>query len=169
MSDSKFMCSKCSETLMYCACESNPLDSGNQTDRLESTINQLRAELDQEQNQIALCKLESETLAMSIYNKSYKDDSPNFELCDTPAGVLTQIDNMVAGLYQELEQVKKERDELEPLVKQAYIEGYVENCIPSEMFMGEPVSSLVTSCWELSEVKEDTVIVLNAVDKGESK
>ena len=46
-------------------------------------------------------KREAESLAMALWRKWYKDDSPNFELCDSVAGVITQINNMTAGLVRE--------------------------------------------------------------------
>lgn len=46
-------------------------------------------------------KREAESFAMSLWQKWYKDDSPNFELCDSVAGVITQINNMTAGLVRE--------------------------------------------------------------------
>ena len=45
-------------------------------------------------------KREAESLAMSLWRRHYQDVSPDFELCDTTAGVITQIDNMVAGVIQ---------------------------------------------------------------------
>ena len=52
---------------------------------------------------------ESSSYALSIYNNYYKQrpDAVTFELCDTSAGVVTQIDNMVTGVIAELE---KDRD-----------------------------------------------------------
>ena len=46
-------------------------------------------------------KREAESLAMALWRKWYKDDSPNFELCDSVAGVITQINNMTTGLVKE--------------------------------------------------------------------
>jgi len=46
-------------------------------------------------------KREAESLAMSLWSKWYKDESPNFELCDSVAGVITQINNMTTGLVRE--------------------------------------------------------------------
>jgi hypothetical protein len=46
-------------------------------------------------------KREAESLAMSLWQKWYKDDSPDFELCDSVAGVITQINNMTTGLVRE--------------------------------------------------------------------
>ncbi len=50
-----------------------------------------------------LAKLEAESLAMALWNQHYKKDSPNFELCDSVAGVITQINNMTAGLTSTLQ------------------------------------------------------------------
>ncbi len=59
------------------------------------------------EQQLAGAKRESENLALSLYNKHYADepDAVPFELCDSPAGVITQIDNMVCGLknFKDLE------------------------------------------------------------------
>jgi hypothetical protein len=46
-------------------------------------------------------KREAESLAMALWQKWYKDDSPDFELCDSVAGVITQINNMTTGLVKE--------------------------------------------------------------------
>lgn len=48
---------------------------------------------------------EASSLALSLYRRFYQTTAPNFSLCDSPAGVITQIDNMIAGII-------KERDEL---------------------------------------------------------
>jgi hypothetical protein len=45
-----------------------------------------------------LAEAEARTLALYIWGKFYKLDSPNFELLDTLSGVISQIDNMVTGL-----------------------------------------------------------------------
>ena len=41
------------------------------------------------EKQLADAKREAEHLAMSIWKKRYKETSPNFELCDTVAAVLS--------------------------------------------------------------------------------
>lgn len=41
---------------------------------------------------------QTKKVAMSLYNRFYKETAPDFELCDNLFGVLSQIDNMVAGL-----------------------------------------------------------------------
>jgi hypothetical protein len=47
---------------------------------------------------LADAKREAESLALYLWEKHYKEDSPNFELCDSVAGVISQIDNMTTGL-----------------------------------------------------------------------
>lgn len=42
-------------------------------------------------------------LAMAIYKRRYRTQSPKFELCPDTVGVITQIDNMVAGLFSDIE------------------------------------------------------------------
>lgn len=44
---------------------------------------------------------EATDLALFLHKKHYKNESPEFDLCDSPAGILTQIDNMVCGLVKE--------------------------------------------------------------------
>ena len=45
-------------------------------------------------------KMVADYLALVLWKKHYKKESPNFELCEDVAGVITQIDNMVAGLVK---------------------------------------------------------------------
>ena len=44
---------------------------------------------------------EASELAMCIWRSEFRNESPEFELCDSPAGVITQIDNMFAGIRQQ--------------------------------------------------------------------
>lgn len=54
-----------------------------------------------EQKDYRLAKIEVESLAMSMWKRFYRDESPTFELCDSVAGIMTQIDNMVTGLEKD--------------------------------------------------------------------
>ena len=49
-------------------------------------------------SELADAKREAESLALSLWEKHYKEYAPNFELCDSVAGVISQIDNMTTGL-----------------------------------------------------------------------
>ena len=44
---------------------------------------------------------EASTLALAIHRRYYLKESPNFELCDSVAGIISQIDNMAAGLLND--------------------------------------------------------------------
>ncbi len=41
---------------------------------------------------------EARDLATVLHRVHYSTESPNFALCDSAAGIITQIDNMVSGL-----------------------------------------------------------------------
>lgn len=71
---------------------------------------------------------EATSLAMHIWKYHYKDISPNFELCDTPAGVLTQIDNMYTGLRDEIINLKTKLSRAEESLRdsQAKLARYQE-------------------------------------------
>lgn len=43
---------------------------------------------------------EARSLAMSLWRQYYQKESPNFELCDSAAGIITQINNMIAGIIE---------------------------------------------------------------------
>ena len=62
-------------------------------------------ETQEEQN---LARMEAVSLANALYRRHYQDkpDAVGFELCDTTAGILTQIDNMTAGISDELEKLR---------------------------------------------------------------
>lgn len=45
-------------------------------------------------------KREASDLATWLWKKHYQQDAPNWGLCDTAAGILTQIDNMVCTLVK---------------------------------------------------------------------
>ena len=77
-----------------------------ETDRLQAKVEELEADN-------ADSKREAESLAMSLWRRHYQDVSPDFELCDTPAGVITQIDNMAAGLQAKVEDADRQRSILQ--------------------------------------------------------
>ena len=60
----------------------------------------LQQRVDELETDAANSKREAESLAMSLWRRHYQDASPDFELCDTTAAVISQIDNMVAGVLQ---------------------------------------------------------------------
>lgn len=67
------------------------------------------------QEQLEQSKQEADSLALAIYNRHYKNESPEFKLFASVAGVITQINNMTAGLSEQLEQKDKEIERLHEL------------------------------------------------------
>lgn len=52
-------------------------------------------------------KAEADSLAMSIFNRHYKENSTvGFELLDDVRGVISQIDNMVVGLFNRIDNLE---------------------------------------------------------------
>ena len=52
-------------------------------------------------------KSEANSLAMSIFNRHYKENSTvGFKLIDSVPGVISQIDNMTAGLFERIEKLE---------------------------------------------------------------
>lgn len=54
---------------------------------------------------------ETKRLAESIWRTEYKDKAPDWSALDTTAGIISQIDNMFAGIRQERDAARAERDE----------------------------------------------------------
>ena len=57
-------------------------------------------------------RIEIESLCRAIYNNHYKDIAPNFGLCDSLIGIMTQIDNMTAGMSEKIKQLEEENQKL---------------------------------------------------------
>ena len=77
------------------------------------------------EDSLAAAKREAENLANTLYKNHYKKDSPRFELCDSVAGVISQLDNMTTGLVkrptaQSLAAIQREA--IETMIKTVY--GY---------------------------------------------
>jgi len=66
------------------------------------------SETEQTWTDLGSAKTEADTLCMAIYRRKYKTTSPDFELCDSIAGVISQIDNMIGGLFDENASLKAE-------------------------------------------------------------
>jgi hypothetical protein len=59
------------------------------------------------QTQLAQAHSEASSLAMAMWRTDYQKVSPNFELSDSVAGIITQIDNMHSGALIRLEGAKE--------------------------------------------------------------
>ena len=61
---------------------------------------------------------EASKLALYLHRKLYKNISPNFELCDSTAGIISQIDNMVCSLVEaQPEQEQKSKVDFQTLTE----------------------------------------------------
>lgn len=80
------------------------------TNDVDATILMLNAAVRIERltTELAEAKREAEYLASSLWKSHYKESSPNWGLCDTVAGVITQIDNMVTGVVDRAENAERE-------------------------------------------------------------
>jgi len=84
----------------------------SQITELVSAVESLTAEKEAAVN-------EAKSLAVCMWRSWYKDDSPNWEPLDTAVGMISQINNMVAGLRDKLEAAESSlaqaREEIERL------------------------------------------------------
>lgn len=72
-----------------------------------SCTDQLLARVADQAREIDLAMREASDLAMTMWRTHYADNAPAFDLCDSLRGVISQIDNMYAGLRQELAALKQ--------------------------------------------------------------
>ena len=80
-------------------------------DEMTGLLNAATAERDTLAAQLDGAMQEASSLAMSIWKSEFSKEAPEFELCDSARGVVTQIDNMFAG-------IRNQRDELAAQVKE---------------------------------------------------
>ena len=76
----------------------------------------LERQRDEAREQLRAARVESETLATSIWRAEYSAESPAWGLCDTVAGVISQIDNMYAGVRRQRDEARAEREETRKLI-----------------------------------------------------
>lgn len=72
----------------------------------DSEIATLCAENEQLRAQRDLVMLEVSSLATTMWKDNYQQESPNWDLCDSPEGICTQIDNMYAGLREDMHKLR---------------------------------------------------------------
>jgi hypothetical protein len=82
------------------------------------SVDKLQAELDALHKNLRLAMREASGLAMAMWRDFFKDASQNFSLCDSPAGVLSQIDNMYAGLRERIQLQNARISELEFVIEE---------------------------------------------------
>lgn len=97
-------------------------------DRLEVDANRFVRERDEAREQLRKASVEANTLAKSIQKTEYPD-AKEFELLGSVAGVISQIDNMYAGLRQQRDEAREEIKDLIYIAERAIdlAEIYFEN------------------------------------------
>ena len=135
---------------------------------LRNTITAQQLKIDQLSVELRQANDEAIHLCMAIYNQHYKQGSPNFELCDSTAGIISQIDNMVAGLSASAEKAEaqnkallKALEELDAFCETGYSAGKVLVSYCSDPVMDKVLSALKETAMKPIEQTNDQT------DKGE--
>lgn len=124
----------------------------------------LRKEIDTLRTQLAEAQREAVTLAQYLYNTFYSHEPDyasgkvKWEPCDTPAGVITQIDNMVAGVRAQLaeqEDMANVGRALMTAIKAYAPEGWHPNDCPSEI-VGDLTVEVMELTAQLAEAQRDS-------------
>lgn len=74
--------------------------------------------------------IEASALAVCIYENEYKKQSPNWELGHSPSIVISQINNMYAGITEQLNTARAQRDRAMELLEDCNAErnGWISRC-----------------------------------------
>ena len=89
-------------------------DQGCVTISRNGYVQELEQQLADAREELATAKCEAEYLATVIHKSEYSDAS-DWSLCDSVAGVISQIDNMYAGVRMQRDKAQKEADKWEQL------------------------------------------------------
>lgn len=87
----------------------------------------LERERDEARVQLAAAKREAENLATSICRAEYSNVAPNWGLCDSLAGVISQIDNMYAGVREMRDEAGKELSSIHRWIERNHADGFIDS------------------------------------------
>lgn len=87
-----------------------------EADASEEKIRELEAELDNAEAALGKAHIEANALALSIYRKEYADKAPDWHPLDDVGGLISQIDNMYAGVRQQRDEARSENAKLRKAV-----------------------------------------------------
>jgi len=73
-----------------------------------SIIVKQQQEIESLRSELSDAKQEASTLAVALHRRHYKEESPQWELLDTVPGIISQIDNMTAGMSETIETLRSE-------------------------------------------------------------
>ena len=91
----------------------------SQLEKKQAILDQCFEQRDTAEAQLAEAREEAKALAVSLWIKHHRKDSPEFELCDSVAGIISQINNMVAGIIDKLEELEAQLAHKEELRQEA--------------------------------------------------
>jgi len=74
----------------------------------DNTLDKKDKELDTLREVLAIAKEEATTLAVNIHRRHYKEEAPDWEVLETVSGIISQIDNMSAGLAQQIDTLRSQ-------------------------------------------------------------
>lgn len=113
------------------------------------------AEINTLRSQLAEAQREAVTLAQYLYNACYSHEPDyasgkvKWEPCDTPAGVITQIDNMVAGVRAQLAEAQRDAERLDWIIEhRAYVVSDPDCCDGYWLNYARPDGTLWTQATE---------------------
>jgi hypothetical protein len=92
-----------------------PGEMGEEVARLKALVN---ANQNQAAGDMANALCEASRLANSIWRSEYKNDAPNWQPLGTVVGVISQIDNMYAGVREQRNALRQQLAELEKTCKE---------------------------------------------------
>ena len=118
----------------------------------DTIIEEIREILAESESEPDSAYREASSLALSLHKKFYTEESPNFELCDSTAGIITQIDNMTCGLMKipdEHEQKPIMNTRLLELAQQAEESANLGNAIDIKLMMQNYAELIIQDCIEV--------------------
>ena len=103
----------------------------------------IERERDEARELLRLSSIEANALATSIQKSEYSDVN-DFQLCESVAGVISQINNMYAGVREQRDEAREERDKLQVMRKEvvaankgAKINAQVSNSLAGKLNQAE--------------------------------
>ena len=73
-----------------------------------SIIVKQQQEIESLRSELSDAKQEASTLAVALHRRHYKEESPQWELLDTVPSIISQINNMTAGMSETIETLRSE-------------------------------------------------------------
>lgn len=89
-------------------------------DRIAACVNACAGMVDDPAKEIEAAEREAVTLAKSMHRRHYAESAPQWECLSDVPGIISQIDNMHAGVCQQLDAAKFENQVMREAIKAAH-------------------------------------------------